>query len=291
MKRINNRIYYHYCSVDTFYNILQTGTIRFGNPLNMNDSAEIIWLLKMVKDFVSKIGKYNSILESWDLIENISRNLLQEMDCPYIFCLSKDKDVLSQWRSYADDGKGVAIGFNVGLIEEKYFLYGTDVIYDKEKQYEIISQKIREDDLMKLNNAVKKGDSAEIYRKSQKLVSYILQDATRCKNPAFQEEKEYRLYCGYNKGYNRPKEKNISEIKFRVNDCSIIPFRELCFKGLEYNLINNIVVGPKSSINDRNLWLFLENNGINWIEFDSKEWHMNDSRWKEHVIVSQATYR
>ena len=49
---MNNRIYYHYCSVDTFYNILETGTIRFGNPINMNDSAEIIGLLAMVKDFV-----------------------------------------------------------------------------------------------------------------------------------------------------------------------------------------------------------------------------------------------
>ena len=116
MKKKNNKICYHYCSVDTFYNILQPGTIRFGNPLNMNDSAEIIWLLEMVKDFVLKRGVYNSILEGWNLIENISRTLLQEMDCPYIFCLSKDKDVLSQWRSYANDGKGVAIGFNVDFI-------------------------------------------------------------------------------------------------------------------------------------------------------------------------------
>ena len=28
MKKKNNKIYYHYCSVDTFYNILQTGTIQ-----------------------------------------------------------------------------------------------------------------------------------------------------------------------------------------------------------------------------------------------------------------------
>ena len=62
MKKNNNKIYYHYCSVDTFYNILQTGTIRFGNPLNMNDSAEIIWLLEMVKDFVLKRGGYNSTM-------------------------------------------------------------------------------------------------------------------------------------------------------------------------------------------------------------------------------------
>lgn len=287
MKKKNNKIYYHYCSVDTFYNILQTGTIRFGNPLNMNDSAEIIWLLEMVKDFVLKRGGYNSILEDWNLIENISKTLLQEMDCPYIFCLSKEKDVLSQWRSYANDGKGVAIGFNVDFIETYYSLYGAEVIYDREKQYDILSRKISDNILRNLNVAVKDGNRDEIYRKSKILVSYILQDAIMCKNPAFREEKEYRLYCGYRKN----KEKDVSDIKFRLNDCSIIPFRELYFKNNEYRLIENIVVGPKSSINNRNLWLFLESKGFKWIDIDSKEWHMNDSKWKEHVIVSQATYR
>ena len=52
---MNNKIYYHYCSVDTFYNILQTDIIRCGNPLKMNDSAESIWFPAMVKDFL-KVG-------------------------------------------------------------------------------------------------------------------------------------------------------------------------------------------------------------------------------------------
>lgn len=287
MKEKNNKIYYHYCSADTFYNILKTGTIRFGNPLNMNDSAEIIWLLAMVKNFVNRKGGYNSILEAWKLIENILRTLLQEIDCPYIFCLSKDKDVLSQWRSYANDGKGVAIGFDVDLIETKYSLYGTEVIYDKEKQYDILSQKINDSILRNLNAAVEDGNSDEVYRKSKILVSYILQDAIMCKNPAFQEEKEYRLFCGYNK----KEEKSISDMKFRVNESSIIPFRELCFKDIEHNIIKNMVIGPKSSINNKNLWLFLESNGFKWLETQRKEWHINDNKWKEHVIVSQATYR
>lgn len=287
MEKMNNRIYYHYCSVDTFYNILQTHTIRFGNPLNMNDSAEIIWLLAMVKEFVAKKGGYNSILKEWNLIENIARTLLQEMDCPYIFCLSKEKDVLSQWRSYANDGKGVAIGFDVDFIEKHYSLYGTEVIYDKERQYDILGQKISDSVLMNLNYAIKNGNANEIYRKSKILISHILRDAIMCKNPAFQEEKEYRLYCGY----RRTEEKSISDIKFRVNECSIIPFKELSFKDTEHSLIKNIVVGPKSSINNRNLWLFLKSKGFKWIDVDSTEWHMNDSKWKEHVIVSQATYR
>lgn len=283
---MNKKIYYHYCSVETFYNILQTGTIRFGNPLNMNDSAEIIWLLGMVKDFVSKKEEYNSILKDWNLIENIMKTLLEEMDCPYIFCLSKEKDVLSQWRSYANDGKGVAIGFDVDFIERHYSLYGIDVIYNQEKQYDILSKKISDSVLMKLNNAVKNGNREEIHRKSIILVSYILQDAIMCKNPAFQEEKEYRLYCGY----NVKDEKSISDIKFKTNDCSIIPFRELCFKGVEYEVIKNIVVGPKSTIDNRNLWLFLKSKGFQWTT-DRWNWNMDDSTWRKHVLVSKATYR
>ena len=104
------------------------------------------------------------------------------MDCPYIFCVSKDKDyngsvVLSQWWSYANDGQGVAIGFDVDFIEKHYSLYGAEVIYDKEKQYDILSQKISDSVLRNLNNAVKDRNSDEIYRKSKILVFHILQDA------------------------------------------------------------------------------------------------------------------
>ena len=64
------------------------------------------------------------------------------------------------------------------------------VIYDKEKQYDILSQKISDSVLRNLNNAVNDRNSDEIYRKSKILVFHILQDAIMCKNTAFQEEKE-----------------------------------------------------------------------------------------------------
>lgn len=68
---MEDKIYYHYCSVDTFFNIMQTATLRLGNPLSMNDSAEIIWLLEMVKIYVQEKGKYKKILDNWNLIEKI----------------------------------------------------------------------------------------------------------------------------------------------------------------------------------------------------------------------------
>ena len=54
---MDERIYYHYCSVDTFFNIIQTSTLRLGNPLSMNDSAEILWFLELVEAYAIKKGK------------------------------------------------------------------------------------------------------------------------------------------------------------------------------------------------------------------------------------------
>jgi len=39
------------------------------------------------------------------------------------------------------------------------------------------------------------------------------------------------------------------------------------------------------------IWLFLDSKGFKWIDIEKTEWHMDDSKWKEHVMVSQATYR
>ena len=105
--------YYHYCSVEKFFNIMQTSTLRLGNPLSMNDYSEVIWFLKLIKNYADKKWIYQNISEKWFLIESIIKDITQEIEFPYILCLSKKNDVLSQWRSYADDGKGVAIGINV----------------------------------------------------------------------------------------------------------------------------------------------------------------------------------
>jgi hypothetical protein len=45
-------------------------------------------------------------------------NMLETMDAGYACCLSSDGDLLSQWAMYADDGRGVAIGFKPDSLSE-----------------------------------------------------------------------------------------------------------------------------------------------------------------------------
>ena len=218
---MEKRIYYHYCSVDTFFNIMQTSTIRLGNPLFMNDSAEIIWLLELLKNYVAKNKNCAEILKQWNLIKQMINKLLQKIDVPFIFCLSKGNDVLSQWRSYADDGKGVAIGIDVNrlLKLDTELLVGKDIIYDDKEQMKLLEQKKLDDSLddfiEELEMALQGENETEIYSKVRKVASYILNEAIICKNPAFEEEREFRILCLPSKVSEKSM---VSEIKFRSNN-------------------------------------------------------------------------
>lgn len=280
---MSKRIYYHYCSVETFFNITQTATLRLGNPLSMNDYAEIIWFLDLIEKYAYK-KNYSKIIQNWKLIEKIMKDIIQKIDFPYIICLSKEEDVLSQWRSYADDGKGVAIGINVDeLLGKNDLLDGKDIIYDFEQQMKLLDKQ----EINKCLDEIEKiSDEQELYRKVKILVSHLLENSMICKNPAFQEEKEYRIYCLPQKS----KLEMISDIKFRMSSGQILPYREIDFSKYRYSLIQNIVLGPKSQINDRNLWLFLKGQGFKWTEQEN-EWSQQDGKWLKHVKISNATYR
>ena len=290
---MEKRIYYHYCSVDTFFNIMQTSTIRLGNPLSMNDSAEIIWLLELLKNYVAKNKNCAEILKQWNLIKQMINKLLQKIDVPFIFCLSKGNDVLSQWRSYADDGKGVAIGIDVNrlLKLDTELLVGKDIIYDDKEQMKLLEQKKLDDSLddfiEELEMALQGENETEIYSKVRKVASYILNEAIICKNPAFEEEREFRILCLPSKVSEKSM---VSEIKFRSNNEQILPYREIYFDGYVHEIIQNITIGPKSVLNDRNLGLFLKKHGLKWLD-ETTELPLESEKWTRHIDVSKATYR
>lgn len=54
-----------------------------------------------------------------------------------ITCFSEEKDKLSQWRGYGDDGKGISIGVNkrlINLLIENSNIKLEKVIYNEKKQ-------------------------------------------------------------------------------------------------------------------------------------------------------------
>lgn len=271
---MNSKVYYHYCSIETFYSIINHSTLRMGNPLYMNDSVEVIWLLKLIKKNLKKEGKYIEIVNAWSEIEEIVKSIIHELDLPYIVCFSKKGDVLSQWRAYADDGYGVAIGFDIEkLIEANDKTWGESIIYDEIEQMRILNA-IKEEKFKEWEEVIKGKDFDRIKGKTKQIFSLILLDAMKCKNPAFKEEQEYRVLKTIN-------ETEKEKVRFRTNRTSIIPYIELDFSNKREYVVKEIVLGPKSQIDPQILMLFMQN----------CKYHWKKENISKYIIKSTSSYR
>ena len=111
-------VFYHYCSLETFRVICDKKTLRFSDINMMNDYGENAWGYRIFEKAATHLLRPDRPPE----LKDITKSFFDDVDNiigpiqfflhPVIFSLSRNPDVLSQWRSYADGGRGVAIGFS-----------------------------------------------------------------------------------------------------------------------------------------------------------------------------------
>lgn len=254
-----SQIYYHYCSLETFYNIVQSKNIRLCNIYKMNDYKEYIYIDEIIEEQIGKYTKKNSNKHEI-YIKNFKRQYYEfkKQYIPHIACFSKNDDMLSQWRGYADDGRGVAIGFNfsaLNLVKISPNYYGqrgySDIIYNRSEHEKFIRDKISE--YMRICIECSQGN--DIYPLVG-LINTLLSKSTIFKNEGFSEE-EVRII------YLPRKEENISNKKFYIKNNEIISFFELDFKCSD-KLIPEIILGPKFKMekDDADFKAYLEANNL-----------------------------
>lgn len=256
------KIVYHYCSLETFMNIAENKTIWLSHSRNTNDKTECLYALQNI---VSVLKKYNSTEKNDELINEIIKETESITDFPYIFCCSKDKDLLSQWSKYGDNGKGIAIGFDINCIPHINMLgegnFTNNLIID-EVNYnmkgfdEIIIKSAQTLPLLK-----EKGLSDKIIKES--IIDFYKMLSIFIKNKGFKEEKEVRfvLKANYthilralNKKTNSKEHKEQPKILFRAKNNNIISYFELKF---DEKAITEIIIGPKCNVDFNQLTLFL----------------------------------
>lgn len=303
-----NNLIYHYCSLDTFLKIIKYKTIRLSNITKTNDYLERSYILFNSKDVIYNIlvetypnyiedklhaNKYIVMIESY-LKKYIDFYNEQSIIC-HALCFSKDADKLSQWARYADDGRGIAIGFDRQILE-KYFnkeqyISLNDVIYSEnnnnvleEELYEIVGK-------MKISrNYLNDTVEAIINTICEKLViRMFLNKAFIYKNPAFQEENEVRIHTNIpleEFGYlTYTKEKLFFEkLKLEISPLitnydffakvdKIVSYIDICFdtyindRHIPNEFIKEIVIGPKVNISDSEIRHILDINCLGGVEF------------------------
>lgn len=214
-----NNILYHYTSIESFVNIVKSGKVWASDCRYLNDTQELELALNL---FLKKIDKpKQKALSSALHLYRISR-----VFC--VFSLSRSPKVLSQWRAYADNGKGVAIGFNrknlIGSLHSSS-VYLVDCIYHKHEDFlnEVLNSHTQE--VNEINSMYEDNKAIDVFiekiEKNFQPLEKIFSELLRVKNPAFSEEKEVRLVV------NAP----ISNSLTRVSNGLMIPY-------LEHQIVN-----------------------------------------------------
>ena len=264
---------YYYCSLNTFLNIVRNKQIYLSDPLKMNDNLEIKWYLDRlnnekiafdekenfeVESIFDAMGERSLIDFSFEKLVEILN--LKGQNSVYISCFSKEPDILSQWRAYAEDGKGVSIGFNLEKLSEannllvREVIYTNDVVYgDIESDVECVADTIRI--VIEEQKIISEEEQIEVF------LHELTPELVKYKNPAFSEEKEVRLiYCDDmkfekivdNHGAFLEKWK----VKELMHDFRVIGSDNITeFVKLDFNpdAIEEICIGPKCTLSKNDI--------------------------------------
>jgi hypothetical protein len=265
---------YHYTTPEKFISILTNQSFYFTNLNYLNDRKEFHHGVDLILKVVDKLSKES---KNKIILEKIKNNINYIHKSPkYVSCFSCNGDLLSQWRAYANDGKGISVGFDVasisqfdiGQIESKY------ILYDENGQIEMIEE-IIEIHIDLFNKIFKEYDWGE-YRFESLVATSILDFLEGVisifKHPSFSEEREFRLEWKIDGNIITIED---SDVKFRSTESLIIPYINLLYldwgnidnpeyPGLVNRLpIKEIIIGPSLEYepNKQSIELLLKNLG------------------------------
>ena len=104
---------YHYCGSDSFVAMIGSRSIWLSSLSLSNDSMEG----RLVNATVMRLAERDGLDASARERLRESLAFTERFFDGLGFCLSEDGDLLSQWRGYADDAQGVAIGFSHAYLD------------------------------------------------------------------------------------------------------------------------------------------------------------------------------
>ena len=199
-------IVYHYCSTEVFTKIIKEKSIRLSDITKSNDSMELKWALNCINASHRNLREEMVIEQPNFFLDSPSQIVLDKSvikNRALVCCFSEEGDLLSQWRGYADDAQGFAIGFDAKVLDQFGFIAQKEwedsacqyysgfrfdkVIYDEKEQVEEITRIARR--LIQKRGQGTKITAFDFWAKvinSFPIIAFV-------KNPFFKEEKEWRL--------------------------------------------------------------------------------------------------
>lgn len=278
-------ILYHYCSIPTFFSIVNSKSLWLCNGLNMNDKYDSRYFQIVASEWLQKIGNQTDDADEklfCEMCYTILLNCSIERPVPFIASFSDNRDLLGQWIAYANKGTGVCIGFET----EKLLEYSVD----NPASFLFPFNEIKNEDILLINVEYRKEEIEntierlfsmfyEIYRQSKEKANSlqevailfsgsIFRDSALYKHVGFQEEHEWRLisHCASYFSDSIQINPGLNNIEFSCINENIKSHITLDLrKNWNNGLIQSVVLGPQFSGNEYDFEFFVNQNFTNEI--------------------------
>jgi hypothetical protein len=268
-EKVNNEtnVIYHYTNIDSALSILKNKIIWASCCDYFNDYSEITSTILGFKDFILLKEKNAKGTEKKHIEKMLSyyyTNPSEKKKQIFVTSFSKKHDLLSQWRGYADDGFGLAIGFDINTLGFEIIKSNTGIVnFDKylieveysEKEKESFFEYLYQYSIVDGFWIENKPTFYNIENALESIVDFnqeqirmlntfnILEGISPTfKDVGFFEENEWRIirYAQVSSYINE-----IAPIDFdiRSNGRAMIPFFNIPFSA---NTVKEIVIGPKA---------------------------------------------
>jgi hypothetical protein len=222
---------YHYTDAGALINIIGNHTLWASHILHLNDPNEYLFPDEIAREIAAEL-KY-SLPE------------VTHLGHPHVVCFSRKSDDLNQFRSYADDARGYAIGFDsdelISSLDMKQFVFLEEINYgDKNEIRAFLKKRLSEDKA--IEDAKNLEEKSRIEREG--LTPALPGIPLFLRGPS--HSVEVGMYAYKTKHYQEESEIRIivstQEPEYRSRGYKIIPFVKLDFKNLLP--IKEIIVGP-----------------------------------------------
>jgi hypothetical protein len=262
---LEDDIVYQYTSLRGLRGMIEGGSLWASSAAYFNDLRELTYGFDLfgaaAQDFSQSVGEagIRRVLEK--VIESVSG--LGPADF-FVSCFTRQGDQLSQWRGYADQGRGYSIGFDLdrlgGLEPAPIF---QRVVYSREVQRRYCQTVLGR----RLNYYREKLTGDEISGNTDVLADLLITAirylAPGLKDDGFKEEQEFRAYVAREfSGIDRKSR------GFHDKNGMLVPHVELRPEDGEKLPIKRIIVGPCLEFDKaaRSLRLFLDQNGYSGVD-------------------------
>lgn len=296
-------VVYHYCSVDTFFQIITNHTIRLSDIEKSNDFMEKKWAIQQCLQHIR--NNLHNPEYPCSRQPDLASRLLREMEQQFqqyntmilAACFSSERDLLSQWRGYGDNGSGVCIGFDARRTFQHAFQRASQYFRFSSTERQLPTQllfhnvkyttdEIEHSVLTLFHSYLTMPDQhASLSDTALDLVKLIYPALPFFKMRSFCEEREWR--CVYYPNLPAPPYSfehftetrfenilssqrrrravdhfDLLELNYRLRESNLVPYRDLDFSTLPDPFIKNITIGPKCPLDRETVKLFLALNGI-----------------------------